>query len=32
VTWVLRMLAPLLAFDRNDPDLIAHRQRLDAKQ
>ena len=32
VTWVLRMLAPLLAFDRNDPDLQAHRQRLQSKQ
>jgi hypothetical protein len=32
VTWVLRMLAPLLAFDRNDPDLRAHRQRQSRKQ
>ena len=32
VTLVLRMLAPLLAFDRNDPDLKAHRQRLQSKK
>ena len=32
VTWILRMLAPLLAFDRNDPDLRAHRHRLNSKQ
>ena len=32
VTLLLRMLAPLLAFDRNDPDLKAHRQRLQAKK
>ena len=32
VTWILRMLAPLLAFDRNDPDLRAHRQRIKSKQ
>ncbi len=27
VTWVLRLLAPLLAFDRQDPDLQAYRKR-----
>jgi Acetyltransferase (GNAT) domain len=31
VTWVLRMIAPLLAFDRNDPDLRAHRAREQEK-
>jgi hypothetical protein len=31
VTLALRMLAPLLAFDRNDPDLQAHRKRLNSQ-